>query len=113
MAKRKVSRCSIPAKNGKENLLVKIINSSEEKSRIFKLKAYDKDSETQESLPVFFNNKPKNEDTLAPGSEKVYSIDAAGVKRKVVLEIIQEKGGSGISVSSKNRGSSNIQITLK
>ncbi|KAF0818632.1 MULTISPECIES: hypothetical protein [unclassified Cytobacillus] len=110
MAKRNVSRCSIPAK-GKEKLLVKIKNSSEENSRTFKLNAYDKDSETKESLSI--NDKPACQDTLGPGSEKVYTIDAAKVKSKVVMEIIQEKGGSGISVSSKNRGLYNALITLK
>ncbi|RBP96098.1 hypothetical protein DFO70_102425 [Cytobacillus firmus] len=110
MAKRNVSRCSIPAK-GKEKLLVKIKNSSEENSRTFKLNAYDKDSETKESLSI--NDNPSCEDTLGPGSEKIYRVDAAVVNTKVVLEIIQEKGGSGISVSSKNRGSLNALITLK
>ncbi|HZG59249.1 MAG TPA: hypothetical protein VEY68_01815 [Anoxybacillus sp.] len=113
MAKRNISRCSIPVKNGKRKLLVKVKNSDNKNSRTFKLNAYDKDSVTKESLPIFLNDKPKNEDTLGPGSEKVYSIDVTNVKSKVVFEIIQEKGGSGISVSTKNKGPSSAEISLK
>lgn len=113
MANRNISRCSIPAKNGQEKLLVKVKNSNDKTSRTFELNAYDKDSDTKESLPIFINNMPKNTDTLGPGSEQVYSIDATNVKRKVVFEIIQEKGGSGISVSTKNKGPSSVEISLK
>ncbi len=113
MAKRNISRCSIPVKNGKDTLLIKLKNSNEKDSRTFKLNAYNKDSDTQESLPIYLDNKPTNADTLGPGSEKIYSIDAKNVKRKVVFEVIQETGGSGISVSTKSKGPSSVEISLK
>ncbi|MRX72493.1 hypothetical protein GJU40_10080 [Bacillus lacus] len=111
MAKRNVSRCSIPA-GGKTSILVKVKNSASQ-DRTFSMNAFDKDSETKEALLISLDGKEINTDKLAPGTEKTYKVDTASVKKKVSFEIIQEKGGSGISVSSNVKGPSNVEITIK
>ncbi|MDZ5474093.1 hypothetical protein SM124_20425 [Bacillus sp. 31A1R] len=111
MAKRNISRCSIPAKG--KAILVKVRNSHTEQSRKFNLNAYDKDSDLKESLGIFLDGKPIKSDTLQPGTERIYKVDVANVKRKVSFEIIQESGGSGVSVSTKNKGPASVEISIK
>lgn len=52
-------------------------------------------------------------DNLGPGSEKLYKIQTADVKNKIIFEIIQEGSGGGIGVSTNNKGLSNVVIRLK
>ncbi|MDT8862083.1 hypothetical protein N0O92_17880 [Alkalihalobacillus sp. MEB130] len=114
MAKRNISRCSVPVKRAKDNMLyVKVLNTSEAYSRNFKMRAYDKDAVSEESLPIYLDDKLIDKDKLGAGKEVIYVVDVENVKRKVVFEIIQEKGSSGIGVSSKNRGPVNVEIRFK
>ncbi|MFB4162932.1 hypothetical protein ACE1TI_03615 [Alteribacillus sp. JSM 102045] len=113
MAKKNVSRCSIPVRNKKE-LYVKIKNNSAaQKPRKLNMNAYDKDSVEKESLPIYLNDQLIKADTLKYGEEKIYKIEAANVKRKVVFETTQIKGGSGLTVSSKNKGAIHAEIGIK
>ncbi|MDQ0300687.1 hypothetical protein J2S78_003155 [Salibacterium salarium] len=114
MSKKNVSRSSIPVKKGKTEMLVKIINGSIGKeTRKLQMNAYDKDSEQKESLPIYLNDKRTHTATLKPGGEQIYKIDVSGVNKKVVFEAIQMKGGSGLSVKSKNSGTINAEIKIK
>ena len=112
MVNRNVSRCSIPAK-GKDEILVKIKNNNNESSRTFKTKAFDKDSQTNESLSIYLDGKLINSATLSPGEEKIFKVDTVKVLKKVSFEITQEKGGTGVSVSTKNKGPSSVVISIK
>ncbi|RSL29069.1 hypothetical protein D7Z54_33185 [Salibacterium salarium] len=114
MSKKNVSRSSIPIRNGKTDMLVKIINDSTgNETRKLQMYAYDKDSEQKESLPIYLNDTRTHAATLKPGGEQIYRIDVSGVKKKVVFEAIQMKGGSGLSVKSKNKGTINAEIRIK
>ncbi|SDI70618.1 hypothetical protein [Alteribacillus bidgolensis] len=114
MAKKNVSRCSIPVRNGKNELYVKIKNNTAaQKARKLAMKAYDKDSAEKESLPIYLNDKLIKSDILKYGEDKVYKIDVSNVSRKVVFEATQFSGGKGLSVSSKNRGFINAEIGIK
>lgn len=114
MSKRNISRCTIPVKKAKDNMLfVKVTNGNMDYSREFKMNAFDIDSLEKELLPVYVEENISDRDTLKAEEEKVYKIDVTGVKSKVVFEIIQEKGGSSIGVSSKNKGSSDVEIRFK
>ncbi|SDH96597.1 hypothetical protein SAMN05192534_11679 [Alteribacillus persepolensis] len=114
MSKKNVSRCAIPVRNNKRYVYVKMKNNNvQQKPRKLTIKAYDKDSETKEALPIYYNDQLIETDTLAFEEEKIYKIDVANVKRKVVFEATQFKGGSGMSVSSKNKGAVNAEIGIK
>ncbi|MCE7792950.1 hypothetical protein K8O68_11035 [Salipaludibacillus sp. CUR1] len=111
MGKRNVSRCTVPARN--EEVFVKVVNSNEQNSRQFAVNAYDKESENKTPLLVFAEDKQMKKDNLGPGSEKLYKIQTADVKNKIIFEIIQEGSGGGIGVSTNNKGLSNVVIRLK
>lgn len=112
MSRINVSRCRISAK-GNNNLYVKLKNKNETLSRQFKINVYDKDSSTKESLPVYRDDKLTHADTLAPGAEQNYRIDVSNVEGKVVFEIIQKNGGSGIKVSRNSKDPSSVELHLK
>lgn len=111
MSKRNVSRCTVSAK--KEEVIVKVINSNEQNSRQFTVNAYDKDVETNKPLQVYVDDKLIKKDKLKPGEEKLYKIQTANVKNKIIYEIVQEGSGGGIGVSTNNKGLSNVVIRLK
>ncbi|SFJ14680.1 hypothetical protein [Thermoflavimicrobium dichotomicum] len=113
MSKTNVSRCSIPTKEANDSLFVKVKNKNETHSRQFNINVYDKDSPTKELLPVYVDDKLTHSDTLEPGAEKVYKVDVSSVERKVVFEIIQKSGGSGIKVSRNSKDPSSVELTIK
>lgn len=84
---------------------------NENNSRKFNMNVYDSDSPTKELLPVYVDNQLTHTDTLEPGAEKEYKIDVSSVGKKIVFEIIQNTGGSGIKISRNNKSKSvNIHI---
>ncbi|MCL7749895.1 hypothetical protein [Halalkalibacter alkaliphilus] len=114
MSKRNISRCAIPVKRAKDNMIyVKVVNQNADFRRKFLINAYDKDSASKDLLPIYVGETVKDNDSLGAGEEKVYKIDVTDIKRKVVFEIVQERGGSGIGVSSKNKGPFNVEIRFK
>lgn len=108
MSKRNVSRCTFPKKANTDYIYVNIKNGNEHHRRQFDLAAYDRTLPTKQSLPIYANSQPIQKDNLEPGEEKTYKVDVSTVQKKVVLEIIQTGGGSGIKVSrnSKNQTAS-------
>ncbi|MBU5265652.1 hypothetical protein [Virgibacillus proomii] len=111
MSKTNVSRCTIPKKKNNNNLYVKVKNMNENNSRKFDINVYDSDSPTKELLPVYVDKQLTHTDTLEPGAEKTYRIDVSSVGKRVVFEIAQKMGGSGIKVSRNNKSKSvNIHI---
>lgn len=113
MSQTNVSRCTIPTKKGKNNLYVKVKNKNEKLSRQFNMNVYDKDSLTKELLPVYLDDQLTHIDTLEPGAEKVYRVDVSSVDGKVIFEIIQKKGGSGIKVSRNNKSPASVELQIK
>lgn len=112
MSKTNVSRCTIPKKKNNNNLYVKVKNMNENNSRQFNMNVYDSDSPTKESLPIYVDNQLTHTDTLEPGAEKAYRIDVSSVGKRVVFEISQKMGGSGIKVSRNNK-SKTVNIHIK
>ncbi|WAH37530.1 hypothetical protein [Alicyclobacillus dauci] len=106
MSRTNVSRCTIPKKKDDDSLYVKVKNNNETFSRQFNMNVYDTDSLTKESLPVYLDDQITLLDTLEPGAQKVYRIDVSNVKGKVVFEITQKSGGSGIKVSRNSKSPS-------
>ncbi|AKG33876.1 hypothetical protein [Paenibacillus durus] len=113
MTQTNVSRCLIPTKKDSDSLYVKVKNSNEQFSRQFNMNAYDNASSTKETLPVYIDDKLTLIDTLEPGAQKVYRIDVSKVAGKVIFEIIQKKGGSGIKVSRNNKNPSAVELQIK
>ncbi|MBH8599749.1 MULTISPECIES: hypothetical protein [unclassified Thermoactinomyces] len=113
MSRKNVSRCTIPTKKCNDSLYVKISNRNEKLSCQFNMNVYDKDSPTKELLPVYEDDQLKHSDILEPGAEKLYKIDVSKVGRKVVFEIIQKNGGSGIKVSRNSKDPSLIELQIK
>lgn len=113
MSKINTSRCTIRKMDNNNDLFVEVKNLSENHSRQFTMNAYDKDLPTKKSLPIYVENELTQTDTLKPGGEKVYRIDASGVGKKVVFEIIQKKGGSGIKVSRNSKNPSSVVLHVK
>ncbi|MFM9278802.1 hypothetical protein [Paenibacillus jiagnxiensis] len=113
MSQTNISRCTLPAKKDSDSLYVEIRNSNEKFSRQFNLNAYDKNSSEKESLPVYVDDQLTLKDTLEPGSQKVYRIDVSKVDGKIVFEISQTKGGSGIKVSRNNKNPASVVLQLK
>ena len=95
------------------NLYVKVKNSSQNLSRQFTMNVYEKDSSTKELLPVYVDDQLTHKDNLDPGAEKVYRIDVSSVEGKVIFEIIQEKGGSGIKVSRNSKSPTSVEVHIK
>ncbi|MFD2706503.1 hypothetical protein [Salibacterium lacus] len=114
MAKRNVSRSSIPVKPGKNEMTVRLRNDSvNHQTRQLHINAFDKDDDQKEPLPIYHDGQKTNSVVLTPEQGKLYTIDATGVKRKVVFEAVQTKGGKGLSVKSKNAGNVNAEIRIK
>ena len=113
MSKTNVSRCTIPTKKDNENLYVKVKNNNQNLSRQFTINVYEKDSSTKELLPVYLDDQLTHKDKLNPGAEKVYRIDVSSVKGKVIFEIMQTKGGSGIKVSRKSNSPTTVEVEIK
>ena len=95
-----------------KNLYVKVKNKNEKLSRQFKMNVYEKDSPTKELLPVYADDQLTHKDNLNPGAEKVYRIDIK-CRGKVIFEIIQTKGGSGIKVSRNSKSPSSVELHIK
>ncbi|RFU64571.1 hypothetical protein [Bacillus sp. V59.32b] len=112
---RSVSSCKIPTKHSEDNLYVKIKNNNQRLSRQITINVYDQDSETKDLLPVYVNDQLTHADTLEPGEEKLYRIDVSSVEKKVTFQIIQEMGGSGVSVVSKksSKNPSSVELHIK
>ncbi|ASA21244.1 hypothetical protein [Paenibacillus donghaensis] len=113
MSRTNVSRCTIPTRKDSNNLYVKIKNNNEKFSRQFNMNVYDKDLSTKESLPIYVDDQLTPVDTLEPGAQKVYRIDVSKVAGKVVFEIIQKTGGSGIKVSRNNKNPASVELQIK
>ena len=113
MSKSNVSRCTIPTKKANKNLYVKVKNNSQNLSRQFTINVYEKDSSTKELLPVYLDDQLTQKDKLNPGAEKVYRIDVSSVEGKVIFEIMQTKGGSGIKVSRKSNSPTTVEVEIK
>ena len=113
MSKTNVSRCTLPTKKDNDNLYVKVKNNNQKLSRQFTINVYSKDSSTKELLPVYVNDQPTHIDTLEPEAEKVYRIDVSSVQGKVIFEIIQKEGSSGIKVSTNNKNRSSAELHIK
>ena len=113
MSKSNVSRCTIPTKKANKNLYVKVKNSSQSLSRQFIINVYEKDSSTKELLPVYLDDQLMPKDKLNPGAEKVYRIDVSSVEGKVIFEIMQTKGGSGIKVTRKSNSPTTVEVEIK
>ena len=113
MSKSNVSRCTIPTKKANKNLYVKVKNSSQNLSRQFIINVYKKDSSTKELLPVYLDDQLMPKDKLNPGAEKVYRIDVSSVEGKVIFEIMQTKGGSGIKVTRKSNSPTTVEVEIK
>lgn len=113
MSKTNVARCTIPAKKDSDNLYVKVKNKNPKLNRQFTINAYRKNSPTKELLPVYLDDQSIRIDTLKPGAEKVYRIDVSSVQGKVIFEIVQKVGGSGIKVSRNNKNLSSVELHLK
>ena len=113
MSKTNVSRCTIPTKKANKNLYVKVKNSSQNLSRQFTINVYDKDSSAKELLPVYLDDQLTHKDKLNPGAEKVYRVDVSNIEGKVIFEIIQKMGGSGIKVSRKSKNPTTVEVEIK
>lgn len=113
MSRTNVSRCTIPTKKDNDNLYVKVKNGNEQYSRQFEMNVYDKDSSTKESLPIYVDDQLTLSDTLEPGAQKEYRIDVSSVEGKVVFEIIQKSGGSGIKMSRNSKNPSTVELQIK
>lgn len=113
MSRTNVSRCTIPTNKDNDSLYVKVKNNNGKSSRQFEMNVYDKDSSTKESLPIYVDDQLTLSDTLEPGAEKVYKVDVSSVDGKVIFEIIQKTGGSGIKVSRNSKNPSTLELKIK
>jgi hypothetical protein len=113
MSRTNISRCTLSPKKDNNNLYVKVKNRNEALSRQFQINVYVKDTSAKELLPVYVDDQLTHVDTLKPGAEKVYRIDVSSVKEKVIFEIVQKKGGSGIKVSRNSKNPSSVELHIK
>ena len=113
MSNTSVSRCTIPREEDSDSLYVKVKNSNPKLSRQITIKAYSKNSETKESLPVYVDDQPTHIDTLGPETEKVYKIDVSSVKGQVIFELTQKMGSSGMKVSKNSKNPSSVELHIK
>ena len=108
-----VSRCKIPTEEDSDSLYVKVKNMNKQLSRQITVNAYSENSPTKESLPVFVDNQPISIDTLEPETEKLYKIDVKNVKGKVIFEITQKNGSTGIKTSKNSKTPSLVELHIK
>lgn len=113
MSKKSVSRCTISTQEDSDSLYVKVKNMNPTLSRQIIINAYSKNSPNGESLPVFMDDQLTHTDTLEPETEKVYRIDVSNVTGKVVFEITQKMGSSGIKSSKSSKKPSLVELHLK
>ena len=113
MSNTNVSRCTIPREKDSESLYVKVKNKNQKISRQITINVYEKDSSTKELLPVYLDDQLTHKDKLNPGAEKVYRIDVSSVEGKVIFEIMQTKGGSGIKVTRKSNSPTTVEVEIK
>jgi len=110
MSKKNISRCTIDATEKDTSLFVRIQNSNTTQARQFDIQVYKKNAPT-ELLPVTPNSNDGS--NLEPGATKVYSIDTSNASGKLIFEIIQYSGGSGIKVSKSSNRKYSLDIRLK
>lgn len=111
MSRTNVSRCTIPTKRDSDSLYVKVKNNNENFSRQFSINVYN--TATNELLSVYEDDKLILTDTLEPGVQKAYKVDVSSVDGKVLFEIIQKSGGSGIKVSRNSKNPSTVELQIK
>nr|WP_144921163.1 hypothetical protein [Paenibacillus bovis] len=110
MSKTNISRCTVNAAEKDNSLSVKVINSNKTESRQFDIKVYKKETPNK-LLAVTPNSKEENQ--LRPGAEKIYTIDTSTTKGKLIFEISQYSGGSGLKVSKNSNRKHSLEIHLK
>ena len=108
-----VSRCKIPTDENSDSVYVKVKNVNQKISRQITLNAYSENSPTKESLPVYLDTQPTHIDTLEPETEKTYRIDVSNLKGKVIFEITQKMGSSGIRTLKNSNNPSLVELHLK
>ena len=108
-----VTRCKIATDGNSDSVYVKVKNTNQEISRQITINAYSENSRTKESLPVYVDTQPTHMDTLEPNTEKMYRVDVSNVKGKVIFEITQKMGSSGIKTSKNSKNPSLVELHLK
>lgn len=108
-----VSRCKIPTDENSDSVYVKVKNANQKLSRQITLNAYSENSPTKESLPVYLDNQPTHIDTLEPETEKLYRIDVSNLKGKVIFEITQKMGSSGMRTLKNSKNPSLLELHIK
>ena len=108
-----VSRCKIPTGENSDSVYVKVKNVNQKISRQITLNAYSENSPTKESLPVYLDTQLTQIDTLEPETEKTYRIDTSNLKGKVIFEITQKMGSSGIRTLKNSKNPSLVELHLK
>lgn len=108
-----VTRCKLPTEENSDSVYVKVKNANQNLSRQITINAYSENSPTKESLPVYLDNQPAHLDTLEPETEKIYRIDVSNLKGKVIFEITQKMGNSGIKTLKNSKNPSLVELHLK
>ena len=108
-----VSRCKIPTEENSDSVYVKVKNVNQKISRQITLNAYSENSPTKESLPVYLDTQPTHIDTLEPETEKIYRIDVSNLKGKIIFEITQKMGSSGIRTLKSSKNPSFVELHIK
>ena len=108
-----VSRCKIAKGENSNSLYVKVKNLNKTLSRQITVNAYSENSPTKESLPVYVDNKLTSIDTLEPETEKIYKVDVQNVKGKIIFEITQKIGSSGIKSLKNSKNPSLVELHIK
>ena len=113
MSNLSVTRCKIPTEENSNSVYVKVKNTNQKLSRQITINAYSENSPTKESLPVYVDSQPTHIDTLEPETEKIYKIDVSNLKGKVIFEITQKMGSSGIRTLKNSKNPSLVELHLK
>ena len=108
-----ITLCKIPTEENSDSLYVKVKNMNQELSRQITINAYSENSPIKESLPVYVDTLPTQIDTLEPETEKTYRIDVSNLKGKVIFEITQKMGSSGIRTLKNSNNPSLVELHLK